>query len=164
MVATDNGMPNRSSNATVLIEIQVFLLISFKSECVLVCVCPMFYAYLFLFLSLQLTEYLVLMPVFLDSQDLNDNTPTFDSPSFTVNITEDFSVGTLVFNGIADDPDSSSNGEVTYTLFSTPPQSPSHFTLESPSSGAITTSNTFDYDMGQKSFGMIVSPSSLDSN
>ena len=93
---------------------------------------------------------------FLGLQDLNDNSPTFDKPSFTVNITEDFSIGQIVYSAMAFDPDDGSNAQLTYQLISDS-VTLSYFQLESPDSGDITTSDTFDYDTGHTSFAMIVS-------
>ena len=74
-----------------------------------------------------------------------------------MNITEDFEIGKLVYSAMAFDPDYASNGQLTYELLSSDQQSLSHFSLESSNSGDIIAIDTFDYDMGQTSFGMIVS-------
>ena len=48
--------------------------------------------------------------------DLNDNTPTFSKPQYTLDVPEDTSLGTTVFTFLASDPDDGNNGLVTYSL------------------------------------------------
>ncbi|KAG9348456.1 hypothetical protein JZ751_002191 [Albula glossodonta] len=50
--------------------------------------------------------------------DVNDNSPRFDSASYTVEIPEDSPVGSLVLEVTASDEDEGSNGEVLYFLSS----------------------------------------------
>ena len=71
-------------------------------------------------------------------QDLNDNAPVFTPSDFSVNISEDATVGTTVTTVAAADADSSaSNNVFTYTL--TDP----NFSVDS-TTGVIVTTQTLD--------------------
>ncbi|KAJ8404690.1 hypothetical protein AAFF_G00335530 [Aldrovandia affinis] len=50
--------------------------------------------------------------------DVNDNSPRFESPGYTVEVPEDAAVGSLVLEVMASDEDEGSNGQVLYSLSS----------------------------------------------
>ncbi|ESO86530.1 hypothetical protein LOTGIDRAFT_167053 [Lottia gigantea] len=52
--------------------------------------------------------------------DVNDNSPVFDQPSYTVNIVQDYEVGRSVANVRAEDADLGINAEIEYSLISNP--------------------------------------------
>ena len=56
--------------------------------------------------------------VVLNILDFNDNAPQFVSENFTMSVSENAAVGSIVFIAMATDADSSSNGEVIYSLSS----------------------------------------------
>ena len=83
--------------------------------------------------------------------DLNDNTPVFDQSLYNVTIAENNILGSLVFRIPATDEDSTSNGELRYTI--TRGNAGSHFALNE-ITGDITTATYLDreqvpfYEMG----------------
>nr|XP_009680681.1 PREDICTED: protocadherin-16 [Struthio camelus australis] len=72
--------------------------------------------------------------------DLNDNAPSFAQATYTVEVSEDLPVGTLVLQLVAQDPDEGTNGQVSYYLGN---ESLGMFQVE-PQSGRITSAHALD--------------------
>ena len=49
-------------------------------------------------------------------EDVNDNVPKFDQPSYTVSVSEDSPIGSTVTTVSATDAGSGTNGEITYSI------------------------------------------------
>ncbi|XP_045887411.1 protocadherin gamma-C5-like [Micropterus dolomieu] len=79
-------------------------------------------------------------------QDSNDNPPRFDKQTYTVNMTENSPIGTLVMKLNATDRDEGLNSEIQYsfTLY-TSEKTQDVFTLN-PTTGEITVKGTIDYE------------------
>jgi len=75
-------------------------------------------------------------------EDVNDNYPYFTRSSYSANVSENIPIGYLIMNITAQDKDSGSNGQVTYSLMQRPHEA-AHSVNETFSinatSGAITT-------------------------
>ncbi|XP_071382011.1 protocadherin-12 [Centroberyx affinis] len=78
--------------------------------------------------------------------DSNDNSPTFEDSTPTVELTEDTARGMTVINIKATDPDQGANGEVEYSLSKhAPPEVQKLFTVD-PQTGAVTLKGPLDYE------------------
>ncbi|KAL0974290.1 hypothetical protein UPYG_G00218350 [Umbra pygmaea] len=78
--------------------------------------------------------------------DSNDNSPTFEDSTPTVELPEDTTRGTVIVNLKATDPDQGVNGEVEYTLSRhAPPEVQKLFSVH-PQSGAVTLVGPLDYE------------------
>ena len=75
-------------------------------------------------------------------EDENDNTPLLTKSNFSFTLHENNPVGVQLLQLQASDPDSGSNGEVKYTLLSSPTQ----YISIHPHTGSITTLVAFDYE------------------
>lgn len=71
--------------------------------------------------------------------DVNDNPPQFDQSSFSVDVLENITAGTSVFQAQATDRDMGTNGKISYSLS----QQGSAFTIET-SSGIVRTNTKLD--------------------
>ena len=75
-------------------------------------------------------------------QDVNDNYPYFTRSSYSANVSENIPIGYLIMNITAQDKDSGSNGQVTYSLMQRPHET-AHSVNETfainATNGAITT-------------------------
>ena len=61
-------------------------------------------------------KFLSNMSLFIDVEDVNDNYPYFSESSYTVVVPENIPVGYVVIRVVAEDKDSGSNGQLTYSL------------------------------------------------
>uniref|UniRef100_A0A087X3Y7 Cadherin domain-containing protein n=1 Tax=Poecilia formosa TaxID=48698 RepID=A0A087X3Y7_POEFO len=78
--------------------------------------------------------------------DTNDNAPTFDKPSYTVNIFENDPIGSLVVHVKAVDLDEGSNSEVTYSYsLYTSEKTQETFNLN-PATGEVTVKGMLNYE------------------
>ncbi|XP_018518616.1 LOW QUALITY PROTEIN: protocadherin-12 [Lates calcarifer] len=88
-------------------------------------------------------------------QDSNDNSPTFEDSSPTVELPEDTARGTTIINLKATDPDQGANGEVEYSLSRhTRPEVQRLFYVD-PQSGAVSLRAPLDYE-AQPSYEVII--------
>lgn len=87
--------------------------------------------------------------------DSNDNSPTFEDSTPTVELPEDTARGTTIINLKATDPDQGANGEVEYVLSKyTRPDVQRLFHVD-PETGAVTVAAPLDYEV-QTSYEVIV--------
>ncbi|XP_059202683.1 protocadherin-12 isoform X2 [Centropristis striata] len=88
-------------------------------------------------------------------QDSNDNSPTFEDSTPTVELSEDTARGTTIINLKATDPDQGANGEVEYLLSKhTRPEVQRLFYVD-PKSGAVSLKAPLDYE-AQPSYEVII--------
>ncbi|XP_070692537.1 protocadherin-12 [Pempheris klunzingeri] len=88
-------------------------------------------------------------------QDSNDNSPTFEDSSPTVELPEDTARGTTIINLKATDPDQGANGEVEYLLSKhTRPEVQRLFYVD-PQTGAVSLKAPLDYE-AQTSYEVII--------
>lgn len=88
-------------------------------------------------------------------QDSNDNSPTFEDSTPTVELSEDTARGTTIINLKATDPDQGANGEVEYSLSKhTHPEVQRLFYVD-PQSGAVSLRAPLDYEL-QHSYEVII--------
>nr|XP_040029694.1 protocadherin-12 isoform X1 [Gasterosteus aculeatus aculeatus]XP_040029695.1 protocadherin-12 isoform X1 [Gasterosteus aculeatus aculeatus]XP_040029696.1 protocadherin-12 isoform X1 [Gasterosteus aculeatus aculeatus] len=88
-------------------------------------------------------------------QDSNDNSPTFEDSTPTVELSEDTTGGTTIIHLRASDPDQGANGEVEYTLSKhTPPEVQKLFHVD-PQTGAVSLRASLDHE-AQASHEVIV--------
>ncbi len=76
--------------------------------------------------------------------DCNDNAPVWENDPITIEIPEDTSVGTLIYNFTATDADAGSNSEIQYKLVSSHDQQ-EKFAVD-PLTGALTLLTPLDYE------------------
>ncbi|XP_070769053.1 protocadherin-12 [Enoplosus armatus] len=88
-------------------------------------------------------------------QDSNDNSPTFEDSTPTVELPEDTARGTTIINLKATDPDQGANGEVEYSLSKhTRPEVKRIFYVD-PQTGAVSLKAPLDYE-AQNSYEVII--------
>ncbi|XP_058505605.1 protocadherin-12 isoform X2 [Solea solea] len=88
-------------------------------------------------------------------QDSNDNSPTFEDATPTVELPEDTARGTTIINLKATDPDQGANGEVEYSLSKhTRPEVQRLFYVD-PNNGAVSLRMPLDYE-AQPSFEVVI--------
>lgn len=88
-------------------------------------------------------------------QDSNDNSPTFEDSTPTVELSEDTARGTTIINLKATDPDQGANGEVEYSLSKhTQPEVQRLFFVDS-QSGSVSLRSPLDYE-AQSSYEVII--------
>lgn len=88
-------------------------------------------------------------------QDSNDNSPTFEDSTPTVELAEDTARGTTIINLKATDPDQGANGEVEYSLSKhTRPEVQRLFYVD-PKTGAMSIAAPLDYE-AQPSYEVII--------
>lgn len=88
-------------------------------------------------------------------QDSNDNSPTFEDSTPTVELSEDTARGTTIINLKATDPDQGANGEVEYSLSKhTRPEVQRLFYVD-PQNGAVSLKAPLDYE-AQPSYEVII--------
>ena len=81
--------------------------------------------------------------------DINDNVPEFPRTEFYVDVSENASVGTVLFTLSAADPDEGPNGRVTYSILTQSPSStPAAFELDL-STGALRLALTLDFSVAK---------------
>ncbi|XP_040904373.1 protocadherin-12 isoform X2 [Toxotes jaculatrix] len=79
-------------------------------------------------------------------QDSNDNSPTFEDSSPTVELPEDTARGTTIINLKATDPDQGANGEVVYSLSKHTRAEVQRLFYVDPQSGAVSLRAPLDYE------------------
>nr|XP_020449734.1 protocadherin-12 isoform X1 [Monopterus albus] len=79
-------------------------------------------------------------------QDSNDNSPTFEDNTPTVELPEDTARGTTIINLRATDPDQGANGEVEYSLSKHTRTEVQRFFYVDPQSGAVSLRAPLDYE------------------
>ncbi|KAM9356799.1 LOW QUALITY PROTEIN: protocadherin-12 [Symphorus nematophorus] len=88
-------------------------------------------------------------------QDSNDNSPTFEDSTPSVELPEDTARGTTIINLKATDPDQGANGEVEYSLSKhTHPEVQRLFFVD-PQTGAVSLSAPLDYEV-QPSYEVVI--------
>ncbi|XP_044061256.1 protocadherin-12 isoform X2 [Siniperca chuatsi] len=93
--------------------------------------------------------------VHVNIQDSNDNSPTFEDSTPTLELPEDTARGTTIINLKATDPDEGANGEVEYSLSKhTRPEVQRLFYVD-PQTGAISLTAPLDYE-AQDSYEVII--------
>ncbi|KAK2848747.1 hypothetical protein Q5P01_008581 [Channa striata] len=88
-------------------------------------------------------------------QDSNDNSPTFEDSSPTVELPEDTARGTTIINLKATDPDQGANGEVEYSISKHTHVDIQKFFFVDPQSGAVSLRAPLDYE-AQASYEVII--------
>ncbi|XP_019620041.1 PREDICTED: protocadherin Fat 4-like [Branchiostoma belcheri] len=88
-------------------------------------------------------------------QDQNDNSPTFNSSDYAVQIDLTTSVGSEVIQVFAEDHDEGANGDIWYFL-KTDDSYSTYFTLDDPNQGIITTRQEFNFNDSVKVFELQV--------
>ncbi|KAI8521410.1 hypothetical protein Bbelb_011640 [Branchiostoma belcheri] len=88
-------------------------------------------------------------------QDQNDNSPTFNSSDYAVQIDLTTSVGSEVIQVFAEDLDEGANGDIWYFL-KTDDSYSTYFTLDDPNQGIITTRQEFNFNDSVKMFELQV--------
>ncbi|XP_067889067.1 protocadherin-16-like [Heterodontus francisci] len=78
--------------------------------------------------------------------DVNDNPPVFDHSGYRQSIPEVLYPGSFVLQVTARDKDEGSNGEIVYSIISSPKSHSDWFTIDQ-ATGVITTAATLDYEM-----------------
>ncbi|XP_067852701.1 protocadherin beta-14-like [Heptranchias perlo] len=88
----------------------------------------------------------------IELSDINDNTPSFMQPSFTMHVTENNAVGKSIGSVPAFDPDSDQNAYLTYTILDTfiHGMPTSTFTSISSANGVMFAQRSFDYEQIKK--------------
>ncbi|XP_072296133.1 protocadherin Fat 2 [Eucyclogobius newberryi] len=89
------------------------------------------------------TEVASMVSVVIQVQDVNDNRPVFDASPYRAYLAENMPAGTTVIQVTANDPDTDSNGAVTYSLQPLPGDTGDAFAID-PDSGWITTTRPTD--------------------
>lgn len=87
--------------------------------------------------------------------DSNDNSPTFEDSTPTLELPEDTARGTVIINLKATDPDQGANGEVEYSLSKHTRLELQRFFYVDPQSGAVSLRAPLDYE-AQTSFEVII--------
>lgn len=77
--------------------------------------------------------------------DINDNPPVWEKDPITIEISEDTSVGSLIYNFTATDDDTGSNSEIQYKLVKQVPSEHDTFAVD-PLTGALTLLTSLDYE------------------
>ncbi|XP_023141422.1 protocadherin-12 isoform X1 [Amphiprion ocellaris] len=91
-------------------------------------------------------------------QDSNDNSPTFEDSSPTVELPEDTAIGTTIIKVKATDPDQGANGDVEYSFSKhTRPDVQKLFNVD-PQTGAVSLRAPLDYE-AQSSYEVIIQAS-----
>ncbi|XP_039976137.1 protocadherin-12 [Xiphias gladius] len=88
-------------------------------------------------------------------QDSNDNSPTFEDSTPTVELAEDTARGTIIINLKATDPDQGANGEVEYSLSKHTRTEVQRLFHVDPQSGAVSLRAPLDYE-AQASYEVII--------
>ncbi|XP_062281700.1 protocadherin-12 [Scomber scombrus] len=88
-------------------------------------------------------------------QDSNDNSPTFEDSTPTVELPEDTARGTTIINLKATDPDQGANGEVEYSLSKHTRSEVHRLFYVDPKTGAVSLKAPLDYEL-QHSYEVIV--------
>ncbi|CRK94042.1 CLUMA_CG007566, isoform A, partial [Clunio marinus] len=78
--------------------------------------------------------------------DINDNAPVWEKDPITIEISEDTSVGSLIYNFTATDADTGSNSDIQYKLVKQVPSEHDTFAVD-PLTGALTLLTTLDYEV-----------------
>nr|XP_060630207.1 protocadherin gamma-B6-like isoform X21 [Anolis sagrei ordinatus] len=90
--------------------------------------------------------------IYLKISDINDNSPSFDKPSYTAYVPENNPSGSSIFRVQASDPDLERNGQITYSLLRSNIQDLpllSYLSINS-ESGIIYAQRSFDYEQCQE--------------
>ena len=80
--------------------------------------------------------------------DVNDNTPSFSSSTFTLSLVENSPIGYVVATITATDPDSGTNGDIVYSIDPSNTVANAQFAVDN--AGAITVTSTPDYELLQR--------------
>ncbi|XP_071267144.1 protocadherin alpha-C2-like [Salvelinus alpinus] len=78
--------------------------------------------------------------------DTNDNAPRFDRSVYTVNVTENSAIGTLVMKLNATDLDEGPNADITYSFTLYTSEKTQYVFALNPNTGEITVKGTIDYE------------------
>ncbi|XP_062856682.1 protocadherin Fat 2 [Trichomycterus rosablanca] len=81
----------------------------------------------------------------IDVDDINDNAPVFEKPSYVANVLEGLPIGTSVIQVSALDKDSGKNKDITYDIVETEKKETAFFKID-PLSGILLTSQILDYE------------------
>lgn len=95
--------------------------------------------------------------------DCNDNAPVWDQDPITIEIPEDTTIGSLIYNFTATDADAGSNSEIQYKLVKQVPSDEHDTFAVDPLTGALTLLTTLDYEE-KSEFILIITATDQSSN
>ncbi|XP_046903093.1 protocadherin gamma-C5-like [Hypomesus transpacificus] len=80
--------------------------------------------------------------------DVNDNSPVFSQPSYTIYVKENLTPGSILCSVSASDPDTGENAKISYSILSTKVQdvSTSSYFYVNSENGSIYSMHSFDYE------------------
>ncbi|XP_046903094.1 protocadherin gamma-C5-like [Hypomesus transpacificus] len=80
--------------------------------------------------------------------DVNDNSPVFSQPSYTIYVKENLTPGSILCSVSASDPDTGENAKISYSILSTKVQdvSTSSYFYVNSDNGSIYSMHSFDYE------------------
>ncbi|XP_067112826.1 protocadherin gamma-C5-like [Osmerus mordax] len=80
--------------------------------------------------------------------DVNDNSPVFNQPSYTIYVKENLTPGSILCSVSASDPDTGENAKISYSILSTKVQdvSTSSYFYVNSDNGSIYSMHSFDYE------------------
>lgn len=85
------------------------------------------------------------MTVKVEITDINDNAPMWEKDPISIELSEDTTVGSLIYNFSASDADAGSNSEIQYKLVKQAPSEHDTFAVD-PLTGALTLLTPLDYE------------------
>lgn len=94
--------------------------------------------------------------------DINDNAPVWEKDPIHIEISEDTSAGSLIYNFTATDADTGSNSDIQYKLVKQVPSELDTFAVD-PLTGALTLTGSLDYET-QSEYILIVAATDQSSN
>ncbi|XP_067044670.1 uncharacterized protein [Acropora muricata] len=93
--------------------------------------------------------------LFINVEDVNDNSPYFNESSYSAVVPENLPIGYVVIRVAAQDRDSGSNGQLTYSLQPEPHHADANFSINA-TTGAITTREVLKVHNVQEAYNFVV--------
>ncbi|XP_067053159.1 uncharacterized protein [Acropora muricata] len=93
--------------------------------------------------------------LFINVEDVNDNSPYFNESSYSAVVPENIPIGYVVIRVAAQDRDSGSNGQLTYSLQPEPHHADAKFSINA-TTGAITTREVLKVHNVQETYNFVV--------